>query len=69
MEVKFLKTQNAQKIGKYKPTLIDIQKSESDFRIIQVSPLYIKWKDGACERVTKRRLQSLQKNHTWAVDF
>ena len=64
-----IKTQSAQKMGEYKKTDIDTRKENADFRLVQVCPFYITWKDGHSEQVTRRQLEKLQKTHTYAVDF
>lgn len=64
-----LKIKEAQKLGEYKETLIDENKKTSDFRILQMSPVYIRWNDGKGEIVSKTKLKSLQKTNTWATDF
>ena len=64
------KTQAYQKMGEYKPTLIDQEKQEADFRLMQVSPYYIRWKDERGEIVNSRQLKKLQKEHpNWMPDF
>lgn len=57
-------------MGEYKPTLIDQEKQEADFRLMQVSPYYIRWKDGRGEIVSPQKLKKLQKEHpNWMPDF
>lgn len=64
------KTQAYQEMGEYKPTLIDKAKQEADFRLMQVSPYYIRWKDGRGEIVNSQKLKKLQKEHpNWMPDF
>jgi len=53
----------------YQATKIDLEKKTVDFRLMQVSPYYIIWKDGKGETVNKRQLNKLQKSHTWTTDF
>lgn len=53
----------------YQETKIDKEKKQVDFLLTQVSPYYIRWKDGKGECVNKRQLNKLQKQHTWANDF
>lgn len=67
--VSFLKTQEHQQTGEYKPTSVDEEKKEVDFRIVQVGPYFINWKDGRRERVTEKRLKNLQSKFTWTTDF
>lgn len=51
-------------------TSIDTRKNEADFRLLQVSPYVIRWKDGRQETVNRRQLDNLQKNHpNWMTDF
>lgn len=64
-----IKTQEAQKLGQYKETLIDQNKKSVDFRIMQMSPIYVRWNDGVREVVSKTKLKSLQNTHTWTTDF
>lgn len=54
-----------------KPTAIDEAKAAADFRVIQIDRrgAVIDWCDGRREKVTTRRLEALQKSHTWAPDF
>lgn len=63
------KVQNAQEMGKYKPTQIDQAKKDVDFRLMQVSPYYIKWSNGRGEIVSLRKLRMLQEKYSWIVDF
>lgn len=63
------KTKSAEAIGTYAPTTIDVAKAAADFRLVQVGPNYIVWRDGRGERVTERQLTKLQASHTWACDF
>jgi len=64
------KTQAYQEMGEYRPTPIDKAKQEADFRLMQVSPYYIRWKDGRGEIVNSRQLKKLQKEHpNWMPDF
>jgi hypothetical protein len=64
------KTQTHPEMGAYKPTSLDQAKQEADFRLIQVSPYYIRWKDGRGEKVNFRQLKKLQKEHpNWMPDF
>jgi len=65
----FKKIKSAQKVGKYRPTAVDQRKKIVDFRLMQVSPYVIKWKDGTVEVVHGNRLKTLQKKHTWTTDF
>ena len=68
--VKFIKTQSYTPAGKYKETSIDQRKKDADFRLMQVSPYVIKWKDGRVETVNKRKLDKLQKAHpNYMSDF
>lgn len=64
-----IKTQNAQTMGVYKESAIDQKKAEADFRLINVNPNVIRWKDGRQETVNKRTLAQLQAVHSWATDF
>lgn len=51
-------------------TAIDLQKQRADFRLMQVYPNVIRWKDGKTETVTDRKLDKLQSQHTnWMADF
>ena len=63
------KTRTHQPMGKYKATSVDKRKKTADFRLVQVSPYVIKWRTGEVEKVTSRKLEKLQKTHTWATDF
>lgn len=64
------KTQTHPEMGVYKPTSLDQAKQEAAFRLIQVSPYYIRWKDGRGEKVNSRQLKKLQKEHpNWMPDF
>lgn len=63
------KTQEAQKMGEYQETALDVRKREVDFRIINVSPNVIRWKGGKQETVNARALKSLQANNSWMADF
>lgn len=69
MEYTFIKTQTHTEMGEYKRTTIDDRKEHVDFRLLQVSPYIIKWKDGKVERINKQKLTKLQKNHVWVTDF
>lgn len=63
------KTKDAQPMGVYKRTEIDDRKDAADFRLVQVRPFYIVWKNGDMQRVTERQLDKLQAKHSWANDF
>ncbi len=64
------KTQTHPEMGEYKPTSLDQAKQEADFRLLQVNPFYIRWKDGRGEIVNSRKLKKLQKEHpNWKPDF
>lgn len=64
------KTQTHPEMGEYRPTSLDKQKQEADFRLIQVNPFFIRWKDGRGEIVNLRNLKKLQKKHpNWKPDF
>lgn len=63
------KIQDAQPLGVYTPTRIDVEKGESDFLLIQVSPYIIKWRGGETQKVTEHKLKKLQSTYTWQTDF
>lgn len=63
------KVKSHQPMGRYKRTSVDERKETADFRLMQVSPYIIAWKNGKVEEVTRRRLEKLQKTHTCATDF
>ena len=63
------KTATAQVAGEYVETVLDHAKKTADFVITQVSPVYIRWNGGRGEIVSGRKLESLKKIHSWAVDF
>jgi hypothetical protein len=63
------KIKAAEPMGTYTPTAVDDRKAAADFRLINVSPNVIVWKDGHRERVTDRELTRLQSRNTWATDF
>lgn len=69
MTASVIKTKSAQPMGTYQPTSVDAAKAAADFRLLQVSPYFIAWKDGRRETVTSRQLKKLQATHTWATDF
>lgn len=51
-------------------TAIDARKENADFRLLQVKPYVIRWKDGKQETVTKRQLDKLQREYpNWMADF
>jgi len=52
----------------WKPAL-DVQKAAADFLIVSMQPVAIRWKRGMVEIITRYRLDSLKKTHTWATDF
>ncbi len=63
------KVQSAQPAGDYTPTKVDEVKQAADFRIMQVSPVYIRWADGRGEIVTAAKLKSMKNKFIWATDF
>lgn len=63
------KTQSAQPAGAYTPTIVDENKQAVDFRVLQMSPIYIRWADGRGEVVTSRKLETLKTANTWTTDF
>ena len=70
MQATITKIQNAQPMGEYQPTAIDTLKADADFRLINVAPYVIRWKDGKQETVNKRMLTKLQAQHpNWMADF
>ena len=62
-------TATAQPVGECKPISLDQRKAEVDFRLIQVNPLVICWRNGEAEQVTPRRSTRLKTAYTWATDF
>lgn len=70
MKVTITHIPSALKMGIYKETSEDVRKREADFRLLQVGPYVIRWKDGRTETVNKRALEKLQKQHpNWVTDF
>lgn len=69
MNATLTKTQSAQQMGEYKPTAIDAEKAAADFRLLQVGPCVIRWRNGRTETVGRAQLAKLKKAHTWATDF
>jgi hypothetical protein len=67
--VTITKVADAQPMGIYTPTTVDANKASVDFRLIQVSPKVIIWKDGTTQKVTDRKFETLKQNHTWTTDF
>jgi hypothetical protein len=65
----FTQTSCAMPMGKYTPTTVDENKQNVDFRIMQMSPIYIRWADGSGEIVTPAKLKKLQAKHTFTTDF
>lgn len=65
----FTKIKDAEPLGEYKQTIVDIHKKEVDFLIIQTCPFYIRWSNGKSEIVAASKLAKLKKNHTWTTDF
>ncbi|KAF7956343.1 hypothetical protein AWV80_38765 [Cupriavidus sp. UYMU48A] len=65
------KVKDAQPMGQYKPTAVDARKAGADFLLVDVSGAenVIVWRDGRSERVSDRRLATLQASHSWATDF
>lgn len=63
------KTKSHKPMGKYKETAVYKRKKTVDFRLLQVSPYVIKWRNGKVEKVTARELKKLQKTHTCTTDF
>ena len=63
------KVADRQKAGAYQPTSIDTMKTKVDFRIMQVDPYVILWRNGVTEYVNWRTLNKLKKSHTWCTDF
>lgn len=59
------------KINPNQPTAVDDNKKNVDFLIIAVgSKPEINWKGGKIERLKSRKaLEKLQRNYTWATDF
>lgn len=55
--------------GQYKETSENVRKRTVDFRLLQVSPNVIKWRNGKVETVTSRKLKTLQRKYTWMTDF
>jgi len=65
----FTKVSDAMPMGEYAPTALDAHKATVDFRVLQMSPIYIRWADGNGEIVTAAKLKKLQKSHSWTTDF
>ncbi len=63
------KIHSGKPMGTYKETSVDARKKKVDFRLVQVSPYIIKWRNGKVETVTARELKKLQKTHTYTTDF
>ena len=65
----FTKVSDDMPMGEYTPTALDAYKASVDFRVMQMSPIYIRWANGNGEIVTPTKLKKLQKSHSWATDF
>lgn len=65
----FTKVSDAMPMGEYTPTALDAHKTSVGFRVLQMSPIYIRWANGSGEIVTPAKLKKLQKSHTWTTDF
>lgn len=51
-------------------TALDGRKDRADFRLLQVKPYVIVWKNGMKQTVTKEKLDKFQKEHpNWTTDF
>ena len=64
-------TQTKPKSTEYKPTLLDQEKKEADFLLIEIgSKPLISWKNGSVERLKSRKaLEKLQAKFKWKCDF
>jgi len=69
MNATIRQTKQAQPVGTYTHTSIDVRKANADFLIIQTSPYFIKWNSGVTENVSEKQLNELKANHTWETDF
>lgn len=71
MTATWTKTADAQPASAYKRTSVDDAKDAADFRILDIDrkTAFIAWRDGRRERVSRLRLTSLTRLHTWATDF
>jgi len=69
--MEFIKTAEAQPLGNYQKTNIDNLKENADFRIVcYCSGIFtIYWKDGKTEFISKKELENLKLNNSWACDF
>ena len=64
-------TQTKPESNEYKSTLLDQEKKEADFLLIEIGakPL-IYWKNGSVERLKSRKaLEKLQAKFKWKCDF
>lgn len=69
-KLKCVLLKTAQPKGEHKETGIDRAKQEAEFLLTEVGKKNrIVWKSGTIEYVSDKKLESLQKNHTWATDF
>jgi hypothetical protein len=69
MTAQISKVKDAQPMGEYQQTSLDLQKKEVDFLLVQVAPFVIRWKNGGSQIVTSAKLKKLQAAHTWLTDF
>lgn len=63
------KIQNAQIKGEYKNTVIDNEKLEVDFLLIQTAPYILQWKNGVKQKVTELQLKRFQQQYSWKTNF
>lgn len=70
MNATITKIKDAQPMGEYKPTSVDVEKKVADFRLVAVGKKNtIVWLCGKLESITDRQLEKLQSQHSWACDF
>ena len=70
MNATFTKVTEAQKMGNYTITSVDLNKKSVDFTIESMNPIFISFNDNSFSGIiSKSELKRLQSKHTWKTNF
>jgi hypothetical protein len=70
MKATITKTIEAQKMGNYTETKVDLLKKEVDFVIINMNPIWVSFKNnGFRGEISKKQLKVYQQKYTWSTNF
>ena len=70
MKATITKIIEAQKMGNYTETKVDLLKKEVDFVIINMNPIWVSFtNNGFRGEISKKQLKVYQQKYTWSTNF